>query len=173
MGRVEMGLSGRVFGWGLFEWVKMGCRDLQVGAGWIQWNCGLGRVGLTPPVLRLGNSRTRLASRELPHDSSLGRPPPPVVATPPAYPALLHNSFRSRYTPPYSASPPPPSFSSSAQPIHLLARSTGDRAGCKSSGGWPLLPAGLHSRRPSPPATLTYDLRCRRRLLRRNVHLFR
>ena len=135
MGRVEMGFSGRVLGWGLFEWVEMGCRDLQVGAGWIQWNCGLGRVGLTPPVLRLGNSRTRLASRELPHDSSLGRPPPPVVSTPPAYPALLHNSFRSRYTPPYSASPPPPSFSSSAQPIHLLARSTAYRAGCKSSGG--------------------------------------
>ena len=96
MGRVEMGISGRVFGWGLFEWVEMGCRDLQVGAGWIQWNCGLGRVGLTPPVLRLGNSRTRLASRELPHDSSLGRPPPPVVATPPVCPALLHNGFRSR-----------------------------------------------------------------------------
>ena len=35
MGRVEMGISGRVFGWGLFEWVEMGCRDLRVGAGCI------------------------------------------------------------------------------------------------------------------------------------------
>ena len=38
MGQVEMGISGRVFGWGLFEWVEMGCRDLRVGyaetAGW-------------------------------------------------------------------------------------------------------------------------------------------
>ena len=43
------------------------------------------------------------------------------------------------------ASPPPQSFSSSAQPIHLLARSTGDRAGCKSGGG---------GRRSFPPASI-------------------
>ena len=75
-----------------------------------------------------------------------------------------------------SASPPPQSFSSSAQPIHLLARSTGDRASCKSSGGGgrSFPPASILVGRPRrPPATLTYDLRYRRRLLCRKVPLFR
>jgi len=70
-----------------------------------------------------------------------------------------------------SASPPPQSFSSSAQPIHLLARSRGTEQAARAAAA-----AAAPSRRPpfsSPPATLTYDLCCRRRLLRRKVHLFR
>jgi len=82
MGRVEMGLLGQVFRWGLFGSGRMGCRDLRVGAGWIQYKCMLGRVGLIPS---LGTPPHGTRESQAP-PRLVGRPPSAAAAaTPPAY----------------------------------------------------------------------------------------
>ena len=120
----------------------------RVGAGWFDSSCP--PLGKQTHGTRKSRAPTRLWSRET---AAAGRRHPAGLSRPP--PQRLQIQVESSIC---FASPPPQSFSSSAQPIHLLARSTGDRAGCKSGGGGgrSFPPASIlvgRPRRPPSPTT--------------------
>ena len=90
-GRGVMGFVVRVLLWSVSRREGAGFRGLRVGAGWVEWNCGSGRVGMgdewvgarSPPAQpRSPQGPSRRAARRPRHPRAPPLPPPPPLLLP-------------------------------------------------------------------------------------------